>query len=30
MALKDHTEILYKTNNFYSKECERSIKWDAG
>ncbi|CCJ98801.1 dTDP-4-dehydrorhamnose 3,5-epimerase [Cronobacter malonaticus] len=28
IALKDHTEILYKTNNFYSKECERSIKWD--
>ncbi|HDR2543536.1 TPA: dTDP-4-dehydrorhamnose 3,5-epimerase [Enterobacter mori] len=28
IALEDNTEILYKTNNFYSKECERSIIWN--
>ncbi|ELQ6222184.1 dTDP-4-dehydrorhamnose 3,5-epimerase [Cronobacter turicensis] len=28
IALEHNTEILYKTNDFYSKECERSIKWD--
>ncbi|EKM0365131.1 dTDP-4-dehydrorhamnose 3,5-epimerase [Cronobacter turicensis] len=28
IALEHDTEILYKTNDFYSKECERSIKWD--
>ncbi|ELQ6152002.1 dTDP-4-dehydrorhamnose 3,5-epimerase [Cronobacter turicensis] len=28
IALERDTEILYKTNDFYSKECERSIKWD--
>ncbi|WP_336280254.1 dTDP-4-dehydrorhamnose 3,5-epimerase [Cronobacter dublinensis] len=28
IALEHETEILYKTNNFYSKECERAIKWD--
>jgi dTDP-4-dehydrorhamnose 3,5-epimerase len=27
LALEDNSEILYKTNNFYSKECERSILW---
>lgn len=28
LALEDDTEILYKTNNYYSKESERSIRWD--
>ncbi|EKY3223082.1 dTDP-4-dehydrorhamnose 3,5-epimerase [Cronobacter dublinensis] len=28
IALEHDTEILYKTNNFYSKECERAIRWD--
>ncbi|HIH7028894.1 TPA: dTDP-4-dehydrorhamnose 3,5-epimerase, partial [Enterobacter hormaechei] len=27
IALEDNSEILYKTNNFYSKECERAIIW---
>ncbi|WP_171998133.1 dTDP-4-dehydrorhamnose 3,5-epimerase [Cronobacter sp. JZ38] len=28
IALENGTEILYKTNNFYSKESERAIRWD--
>ncbi|HEY1845571.1 MAG TPA: dTDP-4-dehydrorhamnose 3,5-epimerase [Buttiauxella sp.] len=28
IALEDGTEILYKTNNFYSQENERTIRWD--
>ena len=28
IALEDNSEILYKTNNFYSKECERAILWN--
>lgn len=28
IALEDNTEILYKTNNFYSKDCERAIIWN--
>lgn len=28
IALEDGTEILYKTNNYYSKENERAIRWD--
>ncbi|HIH7004485.1 TPA: dTDP-4-dehydrorhamnose 3,5-epimerase, partial [Enterobacter hormaechei] len=28
IALEDNSEILYKTNNFYSKECERAIIWN--
>ncbi|WP_455816290.1 dTDP-4-dehydrorhamnose 3,5-epimerase [Pseudomonas cerasi] len=28
IALTDGVEILYKTNNLYNKESERSIKWD--
>lgn len=28
IALEDNTQFLYKTTNYYSKECERSIAWD--
>jgi dTDP-4-dehydrorhamnose 3,5-epimerase len=28
IALEDGSEILYKTNNFYSKDCERAIIWN--
>jgi len=28
IALQEGSEILYKTNNFYSKECERAILWN--
>lgn len=28
VALEDHSEVLYKVDNFYSKECDRSIKFD--
>ncbi|PKH20169.1 dTDP-4-dehydrorhamnose 3,5-epimerase [Enterobacterales bacterium CwR94] len=28
ITLEDDSEILYKTNNFYSKECERAIVWN--
>lgn len=28
LALEDNTHFLYKTTNYYSKECERSIRWD--
>ena len=28
IALEDNTQFLYKTTNYYSKECERSIVWD--
>lgn len=28
IALEDNSEILYKTNNYYSKECERAIIWN--
>lgn len=27
IALEDNTQFLYKTTNYYSKECERSIVW---
>ena len=27
-TLEDNTEFVYKTTNFYSKECERSIVWN--
>lgn len=28
IALEDNTQFLYKTTNYYSKECERSIFWN--
>lgn len=28
VALEDNTHFLYKTTNYYSKECERSILWN--
>lgn len=28
VALEDNTHFLYKTTNYYSKDCERSIRWD--
>jgi len=28
LSLSDHTEFLYKTNNYYSPADERTIKWD--
>ena len=28
LALEEDTHFLYKTTNFYNKECERSIRWD--
>lgn len=28
VALEDNTHFLYKTTNYYSKDCERSIRWN--
>lgn len=28
LALEDDTHFLYKTTDFYAKDCERSIRWD--
>lgn len=28
IALEENSEILYKTNNFYSQDCERAITWN--
>lgn len=28
LTLEDNTHFLYKTTNYYSKECERSILWN--
>lgn len=28
LALEDNTQFLYKTTNYYSKECEHSIFWN--
>ncbi len=28
VALQDDTHFIYKTTDFYAKDCERSIRWD--
>ena len=28
VALEDDTHFLYKTTDFYAKDCERAIRWD--
>ena len=28
LTLSEHAEVLYKTTDFWSKECERAIRWD--
>lgn len=28
VALEDNTHFLYKTTDYYAKECERAIRWD--
>ncbi len=28
LTLTEHAEVLYKTTNFWSQECERAIRWD--
>lgn len=28
VALEDNTQFLYKTTDYYAKECERAIVWD--
>ena len=28
LALQDDTHFLYKTTDFYAKDCERSMRWD--
>jgi dTDP-4-dehydrorhamnose 3,5-epimerase len=28
LALEDDTHFLYKTTDFYAKECERAIVWN--
>lgn len=28
LTLSDTAEVLYKTTTFYSKECDRGIRWD--
>lgn len=28
LTLEDNTHFLYKTTDFYAKECERAIRWD--
>lgn len=29
VALEDDTHFMYKTTNFYNKDCERSYKWSS-
>lgn len=29
VALEDNTHFLYKTTDYYAKDCERSICWDS-
>ena len=28
VALQDNTRFVYKTTDFYAKDCERAIRWD--
>ena len=28
ITLSVHAEVLYKTNDFWSRDCERSLRWD--
>jgi dTDP-4-dehydrorhamnose 3,5-epimerase len=28
LTLSDYAEVLYKTDNYWSKTCERSLRWD--
>jgi dTDP-4-dehydrorhamnose 3,5-epimerase len=28
LTLSEHAEVLYKTTDFWSRECERAIRWD--
>ncbi|MFZ0408877.1 MAG: dTDP-4-dehydrorhamnose 3,5-epimerase [Cyanobium sp.] len=28
LTLSEHAEVLYKTSDYWSKACERSIRWD--
>ena len=28
LTLSDHAEVLYKTTDFWSRDCEQSIRWD--
>jgi dTDP-4-dehydrorhamnose 3,5-epimerase len=28
LALEDDTHFLYKTTDFYAKDCERAVRWD--
>jgi len=28
VALEDHTRFLYKTTDFYARDCERAIRWN--
>ena len=28
LTLSKHAEVLYKTTDFWSRECERAIRWD--
>lgn len=28
LTLSDHAEVLYKTTDFWSRHCERAIRWD--
>jgi dTDP-4-dehydrorhamnose 3,5-epimerase len=28
LTLSDHAEVLYKTTDFWNRECERALRWD--
>ena len=28
LTLSEHADVLYKTTDFWSKDCERAIRWD--